>query len=165
MAVEHSFDIVSKTDIQEVKNAIEQTMKEIRQRFDFKGSQSNIQLLEKEKNLIVISDDEYRLKSLLDILKARFVKRGISLKALIFGKVEEAAGGTVRQKIDIQQGIPGDKAKEVVKAIKEMKLKVQAQIQKDQVRVSGKSKDDLQEVIRRLKARDFGIDMQFTNYR
>ncbi len=165
MASEHSFDIVSKVDLQEVKNAITHTMKEVRQRFDFRGSKSDIQFMEKEKSLIITSDDEYKLQSLIDILKSKLVKRGVPIKALMYGKVESAIGGTVRQKIDLQQGIPQEKAKEIVKAIKGMKLKVQAQIQKDQIRVSSKSKDALQEVIRHLKEMDFGIDMQFANYR
>lgn len=160
---QNSFDIVSQIDLQEVKNAIEQAMKEIQQRFDFKGSKSKISLEEKE--MVVISDDEYKLKSVIDILQSKLVKRGIPLKALTYQKFEEALGGTIRQKITLQEGIPQEKAKEIVKEIKQSKFKVQAQIQGDQLRVSGKNKDDLQEIMKHLKGRDFGIDMQFTNYR
>jgi len=165
MATDHSFDVVSKISIQEVRNAIDQAMKEVGQRFDFKGSRSEIRLEEGAKEILVGSDDEYKLKSLIDILQSKLVKRGISLKALTYGKIEPGLGGTVKQKITLQQGIPSEKAKEIVKAIKETKLKVQSQIQGDQVRVTGKSIDDLQRVIRYLKEKDFGIDMQFTNYR
>ena len=165
MASDNSFDIVSKTDMQEVKNAIEQAMKEVAQRFDFKGSKSDVRLEEKNNEIIVSSDDEYKLKSLVDILQAKLVKRGISLKALTYGKIESALGSTVRQSIKLQQGIPSEKAKEIVKSIKETKLKVQTQIQGDQLRVTGKNRDDLQSVIKLLRDSDFGIDMQFINYR
>jgi uncharacterized protein YajQ (UPF0234 family) len=165
MASENSFDIVSKIEMQEIKNAIEQAMKEVAQRFDFKGSKSEIKLEEKNNEILVSSDDEYKLKSLLDILQSKLVKRGISLKALTYEKIESALGGTVKQNIKLQQGIPSEKAKEVVKAIKETRLKVQSQIQGDQVRVTGKNRDDLQAIIKLLRERDFGIDMQFINYR
>src|SRR3989338_4891002 len=165
MAAESSFDIVSKIDLQEVKNAVDQALKELGQRFDFKGSKSEILLDEKNKEISVGSDDEYKLKSVLDILQSKLVKRGISLKALTYGKIEPALSGTVRQKISLQQGIPSEKAKEIVKVIKDLKFKVQSQIQGDQVRVTGKNKDDLQAVIKHLREKDFGIDMQFTNYR
>jgi len=165
MASDNSFDIVSKTDMQEVKNAIEQALKEVAQRFDFKGSKSDVKLEEKNNEIIVSSDDEYKLKSLIDILQAKLVKRGISLKALTYGKIESALGSTVRQSIKLQQGIPSEKAKEIIKSIKETKLKVQSQIQGDQLRVSGKNRDDLQSVIALLRESDFGIDMQFINYR
>jgi len=165
MASENSFDIVSKIEMQEIKNAIEQAMKEVAQRFDFKGSKSEIKLEEKNNEILVSSDDEYKLKSLLDILQSKLVKRGISLKALTYEKIESALGGTVKQNIKLQQGIPSEKAKEVVKVIKETRLKVQSQIQGDQVRVTGKNRDDLQEIIKLLRERDFGIDMQFENYR
>ena len=165
MAAESSFDIVSKIDLQEVKNAVDQALKELGQRFDFKGSKSEILLDEKNKEISVGSDDEYKLKSVLDILQSKLVKRGISLKALTYGKIEPALSGTVRQKISLQQGIPSEKAKEIVKVIKDLKFKVQSQIQGDQVRVTGKDKDDLQAVIKHLREKDFGIDMQFTNYR
>jgi hypothetical protein len=165
MAALNSFDVVSRVDMQEVKNALDQTMKEIRQRFDFKDSKTDLTLKEKEKELIVISDDEYKLKAVIEILKAKCVKRGVSLKALTFGKVEEALGGTVRQMITIQSGIPDDKAKAIVKEIRDAKLKAQAQIQGDQLRVQSKSKDELQAVIAFLKQKDFGLDLQFVNYR
>jgi uncharacterized protein YajQ (UPF0234 family) len=165
MAALNSFDVVSRVDMQEVKNALDQTMKEIRQRFDFKDSKTDLTLKEKEKELIVISDDEYKLKAVIEILKAKCVKRGVSLKALSFGKVEEALGGTVRQMITIQSGIPDDKAKAIVKEIRDAKLKAQAQIQGDQLRVQSKSKDELQAVIAFLKQKDFGLDLQFVNYR
>ena len=165
MAAENSFDVVSKIDLQEVKNAVEQAMKEVGQRFDFKGSKSEIHLDESANEISISSDDEYKLKSLLDILQSKLVKRGISLNALTYGKIEPGLGGTVKQKISLQQGIPSEKAKEIVKVIKDMKLKVQSQIQGDQVRVTGKSKDDLQVVLKCLREKDFGIDMQFTNYR
>lgn len=163
MADQNSFDVVSKVDLQELKNAVDQAVKEIRQRFDFKDSKSEI-TLEKEE-LTLLSDSEQKLKSVIDILQSKLVKRNISLKSLEYGKVEEALGKTVRQKIKIQQGIPGEKAKEMVKEIKNAKLKVQAQIQADQLRVSGKSRDDLQEAIALLKKKDFGVDLQFVNYR
>ncbi len=165
MAAMNSFDIVSKIDMQEIKNAVDQAMKEIHQRFDFKDSKSDITVDEKENQIVLVSDDQYKLKSVTDILQTRMVKRGVSLKALSFGKVEEALGGTVRQKIQLQQGIPVEKAKEIGKAIRDAKLKVQTQIQGDQIRVMGKSKDELQAAITFLKEKDFGIAMQFTNYR
>ena len=160
-----SFDVVSLVDMQEVKNAVDQTMKEIRQRFDFKGSKTDLTLKEKERELTVLSDDEYKLKAVLEILKAKFVKRNVSLKALTYGKVEEALGGTVRQVIGIQSGIPDDKAKTISKEVRDAKFKVQAQIQADQIRVQSKSKDELQAVIAFLKQKDFGIDLQFVNFR
>lgn len=165
MAELNSFDVVSRVDMQEVKNALDQTMKEVRQRFDFKGSKTDLTLKEKEKELVVLSDDEYKLKAVLDILKGKFAKRGVSLRALTYGKVEEALGGTVRQVITIQSGLADDKAKAISKEIRDGKFRVQAQIQGDQIRVQGKSKDDLQAVIAFLKQKDFGIDLQFVNYR
>ena len=163
MAQESSFDIVSKTDLQEVANAIQQAQKELGQRFDFKGSKSEITLTGEE--LVLVSDDEMKLKSLKDIVEGRLVKRNVSLKAIDYGKVESAALGTVRQKETIVQGIESEKAKAIVKAIKDAKIKVQASIQSDQVRVSGKNKDDLQKAIALVKGQDFGIPLQFTNYR
>jgi uncharacterized protein YajQ (UPF0234 family) len=160
---ECSFDVVSKIDLQEVRNAINQAMKEINTRFDLKGSGSSVDPGEGE--IALASSDEYKLKAVRDVLEGRLVKRGVPLKALSYGKIEEALGGTVRQKIALQKGIPIEKAREIVKRIKQMKLKVQAAIQADQVRVSGKSRDDLQSVIRMLKETDLGIDMQFVNYR
>lgn len=163
MAAENSFDIVSKIDTAEVTNAVNQAMKEIGQRFDFKGSRSSI--TQEKDGIVIISDDEYKLKSVVDILQVKLVKRGVPIKNLSYGKVEPAQAGTVRQRMSIQQGIPTEKAKDIVKAIKDTKLKVQASIQADQVRVSGKSRDDLQAVIQTLKAKDFGLELQFTNYR
>ncbi|OGW60599.1 MAG: YajQ family cyclic di-GMP-binding protein [Nitrospirae bacterium RBG_16_64_22] len=159
----HSFDAVSKIDMQEVNNAVTMAMKEIGQRFDFKGSKSDISI-EKEE-LVLVSDDEGKLKSVVDILTGKLVKRAVPLKGLDFGKIEPASGGTVRQRVKIQQGIPGDKAKEIVKRIKETKLKVQAAIQEDQVRVSGKKLDDLQTVMKMMREADFGVALQFVNYR
>ncbi|MFQ5598164.1 MAG: YajQ family cyclic di-GMP-binding protein [Nitrospiria bacterium] len=164
MAATCSFDIVSKVEIQEVKNAVETAGKELRQRYDLKGSKSEIRL-EDEKEIVVASDDEYKLKAVLDILQSKLVKRGISLKSLEYQKIEQALGGTARQRIAIQQGIASEKAKAVSKAIRDSKLKVQAQIQGEQLRVTGKSKDALQDVMQLLKSRDFGIDLQFVNYR
>ncbi len=164
MAQQNTFDIVSQIDHAEVVNAINQATKEVQTRFDFKGSKSDIQQ-EGQEAILLTSDDEYKLNSLNDILQSKFVKRGVPLKGLTYGKIEQALGGTVRQKITLQQGIPQDKAKEIVKFIKDSKLKVQASIQGDMVRVSGKDRDILQEVISALRGQDFGIDMQFTNYR
>ena len=164
MAQQNSFDITSQIDPAEVANAINQALKEVQTRFDFKGSRSGIEL-EGQEAIILTSDDEYRLKALNDILQSKFVKRGVPLKGLTYGKVEAALGGTVRQRVTLQQGIPQEKAKEIVKFIKETKLKVQAAIQGDLVRVSGKDRDTLQAVIAALREQDFGIDMGFTNYR
>ena len=164
MAAENSFDIVSKVDLQEVSNAIQNALKEIHTRFDLKDSKSDIQLEGKEA-LVLSSADEYKLKAVTDILQSKLVKRGVPIKALSYGSVEPAAGSSVRQKITMQQGIPIEKAREIVKAVKDSKKKVQASIQGDTVRVSGKDRDALQEIIALLKAHDFGIDMQFTNYR
>ncbi len=164
MAQQNTFDITSKIDHAEVANAINQAMKEILTRFDFKGSKSNIEI-EGQEAIILTSDDEYKLKSLNDVLQTKFVKRGVPLKGLTYGKIDQALGGTVRQRVTLQQGIPQEKAKEIVKFIKETKLKVQVSIQGDFVRVAGKDRDTLQEVIAALRNQDFGIDMQFTNYR
>ena len=163
MAQQNSFDIASKVDRSEIVNAIDQTMKEVRQRFDFKGSHASV--AREDKDLVLTAEDETKLRNMNDILQGKLVKRGISLKALDYQKIEPAAGGTVRQTVKIQQGIPTDKAKEIVKYIKDEKLKVQASIQGESVRVSGKDRDTLQEVIAKLKAKDFGIDMTFDNYR
>lgn len=163
MAKENSFDIVSKTDYAEIGNAINQTNKEISQRFDFKGSKATVEV--QDKDLLMTAEDETRLRNMNDILQSKFVKRGISLKALDYQKIEAAAGGTVRQVVKVQQGIPIEKAKEVVKFIKDSKVKVQASIQGETVRVSGKDRDTLQDVIAKLKAKDFGIDMTFDNFR
>src|SRR5262245_30082351 len=160
---ESSFDIVSSVDLQEVKNAIAEAMKEISTRFDLKGTGSDMSLAGEE--LVLASNDEFKMKAVRDILETRLVKRGVPLKALTFGEPEQALGGTVRQKVTLQKGIPSDKAREIVKVIKGTKLKVQASIQGDQLRVSGKSKDDLQAVMQTLRGQDLGIDMQFKNYR
>lgn len=165
MAQQNSFDIVSKIDLAEVTNAINQAMKEVQQRFDFKGSKSNITLEEKDKAVVLASDDDFKLRALNDIFQAKLVKRGVPLKGLTYGKIEPAAGGTVRQRVDLQQGIPTEKAKEIVKIIKDSKLKVQASINGDFVRVSGKDRDILQEVIKLMREQDLGIHMEFTNYR
>jgi hypothetical protein len=151
--------------MQELNNAIQQALKEITTRFDLRDSGSKIELAEKDTQLVLSSKDEYKLKAVTDILQSKMVKRGISLKSLSYGAVEPAAGGTVRQKVTLQQGISGDKAKEIVRVIKDSKLKVQAAIQGDTVRVSGKDRDTLQQVIALVKSKDFGIDTQFTNYR
>jgi uncharacterized protein YajQ (UPF0234 family) len=163
MAQEFSFDVVSKTDMQEVLNAVQQAQKELAQRFDFKGSKSEIDF--KDEELVLVSDDEVKLRSLIDIVESKLVKRKVSLKSLDYGKIEGASLGTVRQKVKIVQGIETDKAKAIVKSIKDAKVKVQASIQSDQVRVVGRSKDDLQKAIAVIKEQDFGIPLQFTNYR
>jgi len=165
MADEHSFDIVSKVDIQEVLNAVQQAMKEISQRFDFKDSKSNIELNKDKNEIVIVSDDEYKLKSVIDIFQGKLVKRRVSLKSLVYGKIEPALSGTVKQVITLQQGIPTEKAKEIVKIIKDTKLKIQSEIQKDQVRVRAKKIDDLQSLISLLKEKDLGIHMEFANYR
>jgi uncharacterized protein YajQ (UPF0234 family) len=158
-----SFDIVSTVDMQEVDNAVNQTLKEIAQRYDFKGSKSQVTL---EKDTIkVLADDDFRLKAIIDILQSKFIKRGISVKALQYGKAEPASGGMVRQIITVQQGISKEKGKELNVIIKESKLKVQSQIQEDQVRVTGKNIDDLQEIIQLLKGKDLGVELQFVNFR
>lgn len=163
MAQQNSFDIVSQVDRAELTNAIHQTLKEVRQRFDFKGSAANVALEQDE--LILTAEDETKLRNMNDILQQKLVRRGVPLKALSYGTVQTAAGGSVRQNARVQQGIPQEKAKEIVKFIKDSKVKVQAAIQGDSLRVSGKDRDTLQDVIARVKAKDFGIHMQFTNYR
>ncbi|MBT3510583.1 MAG: YajQ family cyclic di-GMP-binding protein [Nitrospina sp.] len=161
-----SFDITSTTDLAEVQNACNQTMLEIRQRFDFKGSKSQVELDSKKAQVTIDADDGNKLNAVVDILQSKLIKRKVSIKALDYGKVEPASGDAVRQVITIQQGIPQEKGKEIMKFIKSLGIKkVQAQIADDQVRVSGKDKDDLQSVITSLKEKDFGVDMSFTNYR
>jgi uncharacterized protein YajQ (UPF0234 family) len=160
---ESSFDVVSNVDMQEVKNAISQAMKEITTRFDLKGSNSLVELQGKE--IVITSGDDSKMKAVRDVLEERLVKRSVPLKALTFGEVVKALGQTARQKVTLQEGIPSDKAREIVKVIKGTKLKVQASIQGEQVRVTSKSKDDLQSVMQILKSTDLGIDMQFTNRR
>jgi len=164
MAQDNSFDVVSKVDIQEVRNAIDQAMKEIRQRFDLKDTHSEVNL-EGNDAIQLASSNDYKLEAVKDILAHKLVKRGVSLKNLTYGKVEPAAGQSVRQKISLQQGIPIEKAKEIVRLVKESKKKVQASIQGDVVRISGRDRDDLQAIIAILRGRDMGLELQFTNYR
>lgn len=164
MAKDNSFDVVSEVELQEVDNAVNQTVKEISQRFDFKGSKADVELV-KEDEIKILAEDEYKLKNIVDILETKMLRRGISLKFLDYGKIEPAAGGTVRQVVTIKRGIPTEKGREIVAAIKQLKLKVQAQIQDDQVRVSGKERDDLQKVIQALKEKDFDLELQFKNFR
>jgi uncharacterized protein YajQ (UPF0234 family) len=164
MAQEFSFDIVSNINFQEMDNAINMSMKEISQRFDFKGSVSSIKN-EENKKIAVVSDDEFKLKNVIDILQNKLVKRGISLKFLEYGKIESSLGGSVKQDITLKQGIPQEKAKEINNMIRDKKLKVQTQIQGDQIRVSSKSKDDLQAVMQAIRAANLDIELQFVNYR
>lgn len=163
MAAENAFDIACKLDMQEVANALNQTTKEIQQRYDLKGSHCQVTLEKTE--IVVLADDDMKLRAVIDILQSKLHRRGVPLKALSYGKVEPAAGGILRQKIALQQGIPVEKGREIVKLIKETKLRVQAQIQEDQVRVSGKNRDDLQTIIAMLREKDLGIALQFVNYR
>lgn len=158
-----SFDVVSEVNLQEVDNALNQAMKEIGQRYDFKGSKCSIE--RKEKVLHVVADDDYKLKATLDVLQSKLIKRNVPINNLDYGKVEPAAGGTVKQDINIQVGVPQEKAKAIVKEIKDAKLKVQGAIQGEAVRVSGKNKDDLQDAIALLRGKDFGISLQFNNFR
>jgi uncharacterized protein YajQ (UPF0234 family) len=162
---ENTFDIVSKIDLNEVLNAVQQTSKEVQTRYDLKDSKSSIELNEKDHKILLASSDEYKLKAVNEILGQKLVKRNVPLKGLQYGPVTPASHSSVRQEITLQQGIATEKAKEIVKSIKDSKLKVQASIQGDLVRVSGKDRDTLQQVIAMLRNKDFGIDMQFTNYR
>lgn len=163
---DHSFDLVSQTDMQEVDNAIQQAKKELEQRFDFKGSDSTIELDKTKKTITLKTENEFRLKTLIDFVQTKCVKRGVSLKALKFENLETGMiGGSVKQVITIQSGIPSDKAKEIIKSIKESKIKVQAQIQEDQIRVQSPKIDDLQATISFVKQKDFGIDLQCSNFR
>lgn len=164
MAQDNSFDIVSKVDLQEVRNALDQALKEIHQRFDLKDSHSEIKF-EGNDAIELASDGEYHLEAVKDILAQKMVKRGVPLKNLTYGKVEPAAGKSVRQKISLQQGIPTEKAKEIVRLVKDSKKKAQASIQGDVVRISSKDRDTLQGIIALLRAKDLGLDLQFTNYR
>lgn len=165
MAQQNSFDIVSEVNLQEVDNAVNQALKEILQRYDFKGIPTTIEFQQKEKQIVLSTGNDFHLKSVVDILQNKMVKRGIHLKALQYGKPQEASGGSVRQEVKLLIGIDKEHAKEIVKMIKDSKLKVQAQIMEDQVRVAGKNKDDLQSVMQLLRAKDFPFAMQFTNYR
>lgn len=163
---DHSFDAVSEINLQELDNAVQQARKELENRFDFKGSISTIELDKTQKTVTLKTENEFRLKTLVDMLQTKCVKRGVSLKALQFGKLEAGmVGGSVKQVITVQSGIPGEKAKEIVRAIKELKMKVQPSIQSDQVRVQAPKIDDLQAVIAFLKKQDFGLDLQFVNFR
>lgn len=163
MAKDESFDVVSEVNMQEVDNAVNQTNKEISQRYDFKNSKSEVSI--EGEDLKVIADDDFKLKSVIDILQSKLVRRHVSIKNLEYGKVEEASGSTVRQIIKVRQGIETEIAKKIVKDIKNSKIKVQAQIMNDQVRVSGKNRDDLQAVIALLREQDYNVELQFTNYR
>jgi hypothetical protein len=163
MAADNSFDIVCKIDMQEVTNALDQARREVETRYDLKGTKNELTLDKTE--ITLTSADEMKLKAVTDILQSKLHRRGVPLKALTYGKVETGAGGVLRQKIGLQQGIPVEKAREIVRLIKDTKLKVQASIQEDQVRVSGKNRDDLQRVIALVRERDLGIALQFTNYR
>ena len=163
MAAENSFDVACKIDMQEVTNALDQARREIETRYDLKGSKNEVTL--EKTDITILAPDDMKLKAVVDILQSRLHKRGVPLKALTYGAVEQASGGALRQKIALQQGIPIDKAKEIVRLIKDTKIRVQAAIQEDQVRVSGKNRDDLQKIIALLKDKDLGIALQFTNYR
>jgi uncharacterized protein YajQ (UPF0234 family) len=162
---DNSFDVVSKIELPEVSNAIQQAMKEILQRYDLKDSKSSIELNEKDHKIMLASADEYKLKAVIEVLEGKLVKRKVPLKGLTFGTLIPAAGSSVKQEITLQQGIPIEKARDIVRKIKDSKLKVQAAIQGDLVRVSSKDRDTLQSVIKLLRDNDFGIDVQFTNYR
>ncbi|HEX7409306.1 MAG TPA: YajQ family cyclic di-GMP-binding protein [Candidatus Binatia bacterium] len=158
-----SFDIVSQVDRQEIDNAVNQTRKEIGQRYDFKGTKTEITL--EEDSIQILSDDDFKVKAVVDILQSKLVRRNVSLKALVYGKIEPAAGGLAKQTLTVQQGIDIDRARQIVKLVKDSKLKVQGQIQADQVRITGKKRDDLQAVIQLLKAQDLGLPLQVVNYR
>ena len=164
MAKEPSFDVVSEVDMQEVNKAINQTVKEITQRFDFKGTKSTVEI-ENGNAIKIVTEDDTRMRNIVDILQSKFIKRGVAIKNLEYGKVEPAAGGMVRQSIKVKQGIDADIAKKITKDIKNMKVKVQATLQDDQIRVSGKKIDDLQAVIAFLKGQDYGVELQFSNFR
>ena len=163
MAAENSFDIVCKVDMQEVANALDQTRREVDTRYDLKGAKNEITI--EKQDVTVLSADEMKLKAVVDILQSKLHKRGVPLKALTYGDVEDAAGGAKRQKITLQQGIPIDKAKEIVRLIKDSKVRVQASINEDKVRVAGKNRDDLQKIIALVREKDFGIAVSFDNYR
>ena len=163
MADQNSFDIVCKVEMQEVTNALDQARREIQTRYDLKGTKNEITL--DKQDIVLLAPDDMKLKAVVDILQSKLHKRGIPLKALSYGNIEEASGGALKQKITVQQGIPIEKAREIVRLVKDLKLKVQAAIQEDQVRISGKSRDDLQKVIATLRDKDLGIALQFTNYR
>jgi uncharacterized protein YajQ (UPF0234 family) len=163
MAAENSFDIVCKVDMQEVANALDQTRREVETRYDLKGTKNEVTL--EKQDIVVLCPDDMKIKAVVDILQSKLHKRGVPLKALTYGTVEDAAGGAKRQKITLQQGIPIDKAKEIVRLIKDSKVKVQASINEDKVRVAGKNRDDLQKIIAMIREKDFGIAVSFDNYR
>lgn len=160
-----SFDVVSKVNMAEAVNAVNQSTKEMETRFDFRGSKSSLSLDEKKGEITVIGDDDMKLKNVIDILQTKLIKRGIGLKALEYGKIEDAAGGTLRQVVTLKQGIPQEKAKQITAAIRDSKLKVKAEIRGDEIRVSGAKKDDLQAAIQLLKSKDFDLELQFANFR
>ena len=162
---DNSFDVVSQIELPEVNNAIQQAMKEITTRYDLKDSKTTIELVEKDKKVIIASADDYKLKAVTEILNLKLVKRNVPLKNLTWGKVQSATGQSVKQEVTLTAGIPTEKAKDIVKAIKDSKLKVQASINGDLVRVSGKDRDTLQQVLAVLRAGDFGIDLQYINFR
>jgi uncharacterized protein YajQ (UPF0234 family) len=162
---DNSFDIVSKIEMPEVLNAVQQAVKEIQQRYDLKDSKSSIELNEKENKIVLASSDDFKLKAVIDILESKLVKRKVPLKGLSYGEIIPSAGSSVKQEITLQQGIATEKARDIVKAVKDSKLKVQASIQGDFVRIAGKDRDTLQSVIQLLRGQDFGIDLQFSNYR
>jgi hypothetical protein len=162
---DNSFDVVSKIELPEVMNAVQQAVKEIQQRYDLKDSKSSIELKEKDNKILLASSDEFKLKAVIDILQSKLVKRNVPLKGLSYGEIVPSAGSSVKQEITLQQGIAIEKARDIVKAVKDSKLKVQASIQGDFVRIAGKDRDTLQSAIALLRGHDFGIDMQFTNYR
>ncbi|MEC0203098.1 YajQ family cyclic di-GMP-binding protein [Paenibacillus sp. LC231] len=163
MASENSFDIVSKMDMQELSNAVNQAEREIENRFDFKGSKSSLKL--DKDALVIASDDEYKLNAVIDILQTKMVKRGLSLKNVEYGKIEPASMGTVRQRLTLKQGIDQENSKKINILIRDSKLKVKSQIQGDQIRVTGKSKDDLQQIMQLLRKADLSLDLQFTNFK
>ena len=165
MASQHSFDIVSNIDMQEVDNAFHQTQKEMQTRYDFKGSKSTIELKQKERQIVIHADDDFKRKAIVDMLQTKLIKRGVSIKALQYGTVEDASGGTQRQTITLQSGIEKDNARMIVKMIKDTKRKVQAAIQDDQVRVTGAKIDDLQATMQMIREADLSFDVQFVNYR
>ena len=158
-----SFDVVSIVDRQEIDNALNQTRKEIGQRYDFKGTKTEIR--EEGDTIHIVSDDDFKVKAVVDVLQSKLVRRGVSLQALVYGKIEPAAGGLAKQTVTVQQGIDTDRARQIAKLVKDSKLKVQSQIQGDQVRISGKKRDDLQAAIQMLKAQDLGLPLQFINFR
>ena len=165
MAQQFSFDVVSEVDLQELDNAVNHAKKEVEQRYDFKGSNTTIELNQKDRQIQLHTSDDMKLRALAEIINGKMIKRGISLKALTYEKVEQASGNTLRQLIKIKNGLESEQAKHVTKLVKDLKMKVQAQIQGDAVRIIGKNKDDLQEAIQTLKSQNFDFPIQFTNYR